>query len=329
MKSPIFIIGPHRSGSTLWHNLVAMSPGILRLTDPRLLGDGLHKDFAFFLRTQVGGLATDADVARMVDLCFSRKPVPGLTGTFWRFDKIEAADNPALREQVKQRVKTSDRSIGAIARILIEELTRFSGCERACVKFPVDVRHMGRVLEWFPEGKIMHITRDPRAMAMSKSNDPYGTALRILEHPRLAWFIRKYMAWHVASQYRLTSRLHERFHSLPNYKLFCYEDLLAEPERVLREMCQFIEVDFDPDMLTPEKGRHMHQASSLTGKQQKEFDPAAAIRWQSKISPLGKRVITTLTRSSMERFGYNPETHPIFRMNTGRPPLADLKSESR
>jgi hypothetical protein len=329
MKSPIFIVGPHRSGSTLWHNLVAMSPGIMRLTDPRFLSDGWHKDFAYFLRTQVGSLATDADVDRMVDLCFSRKPVPGLDGTLWQFDKIEVANNRDLQKEIKRRVKGSDRSLGAIARILLEELTRFGGCERVCVKFPVDVRHMGRLLEWFPECKIMHITRDPRAMAMSKSNDPYGTAMKILAHPRLAWFIRKFMAWRVTSQYRLTSRLHQRFQSSSNYKLFCYEDLLAEPERVLKELCRFIEVEFNPDMLEPEKGKHQHQASSLTGKHQKEFDPAAAIRWQTKISPFGNWAITTLTRSSMERFGYDPETHPIFRMNTERPPLAAAQPVSR
>jgi hypothetical protein len=318
MKSPIFIVGPHRSGSTLWHNLVAMCPGVMRLTDPRFLGDGWHKDFSYFLRTQVHGLATDADVDRMVDLCLSRKPVPGLSGTLWEFDKLDIVNDPALSKEIKRRVKQSDRSLGAIARIFVEELTRFGGYERACVKFPVDVRHMGRLLEWFPDGKVIHITRDPRAMAMSKSNDPYGTVLRVLEHPRLAWFIRKFMSWRVASQYRLTARLHEKFKNSSNYKLFCYEDLLANPEGVLRDLCQFIGEDFNPDMLAPEKGKHQHQASSLTGKQQKEFDPAAAIRWRTKISPFGNWAITAMTRSSMKRFGYDPETHPIFRMDGRR-----------
>src|SRR5580658_6050837 len=129
MKSPIFIVGPHRSGSTLWHNLVAMSPGIMRLTDPRFLSDGWHKDFAYFLRTQVNGLATDADVDRMVDLCFSRKPVPGLEGTLWQFDKIEVANNRDLQKEIKRRVKESNRSLAAIARIFLEELTRFGGYE--------------------------------------------------------------------------------------------------------------------------------------------------------------------------------------------------------
>ena len=176
MKSPIFIVGPHRGGSTLWHNIISMCPGVMRLTDPRFLSDGRHKDFRYFLRTGAGDLGADQEVDKMVELCFAKKNLPGLDSTFWRFENISAANNPELKQEISRRVKRSDRSLGAIARILIEEITRFSGCERACVKFPVDVGHIAELLAWFPDCRIVHITRDPRAMAMSKTNDPSGTA---------------------------------------------------------------------------------------------------------------------------------------------------------
>src|SRR5215211_5495931 len=72
MNSPIFIIGPHRAGSTLWHNLISMCPGIMRLTDPRFLSDGRHKDFRHFITTAVGDLSLDAQVDKMVEICFAR-----------------------------------------------------------------------------------------------------------------------------------------------------------------------------------------------------------------------------------------------------------------
>jgi len=224
-----------------------------------------------------------------------------------------------LKREISREIKQSDRTLGAIARILIEKITEFSDYERPCVKFPADVGHIPELVQWFPDCKIMHITRDPRAMAMSKTNDPSGTALSILEHPRLAWPIRKIAVWFVISQYRWTARLHARFKDLGNYRLFRYEDLLAQPEKVLRELCEFIGTDFTEDMLEPQKGRHEHQPSSLTGKQQKAFDVNAAIRWQTRIPAFDKWLITTLTRASMKQMGYNPETHPIFR-NAYEPP---------
>jgi Sulfotransferase family len=322
MSGPIFIVGLHRAGSTLWHNLIAMCPGIMRLTEPWFLSEGRHKDFNYFLTTQVGDLSDDENVDKMVELCFAKKNVPGLGSVFWKFVNIKAAENPELKGEISRRIKKSDRSLGAIARILIEEITRFSGCTRACVKFPADVGHIPELIVWFPDCRIMHITRDPRAVAMSKTNDPSGTAIKVLEHPRLAWVIRKLSVWFVIAQYRQTARLHRRFQHLCNYKLFRYEDLLAEPEKTLRDLCKFINVEFTDDLLHPEKGRHEHQASSLTGKQQKAFDVTAAVRWQEAISPIDKWLITTLTRRSMKTLGYDPDTHPIFRI--ARQPLPRL-----
>jgi len=285
----------------------------MRLTDPRFLSDWRHKDFRYFLKTQVGDLSIDENVDAMVELCFSRRNLPGLDSTFWRFENIEAVKNPQLKREIARKIKKSNRKLGAIAKIFIEELTLFSGCERACVKFPVDVGHVPELLQWFPDCKIIHITRDPRAVAMSKTNDPSGTAIKVLQHPGLAWLIRKLSIWSVVAQYRWTSRLHIKYKHLSNYRLYRYEDLLSEPATVLRDVCEFVETDFTEALLHPEKGRHEHQPSSLTGRQRKAFDTGAAIRWQSVISKIDNWIVSILTRKSMKKLEYNPEIHPIFR----------------
>ena len=273
LYSPIFIVGPHRAGSTLWHNVIAMSPTIMRIAEPRFLASPGHRDFAFFLRTQAHNLSTNEGIDKVVDLCFSKKPVPGLEGAFWRFEGIEVAQDPRLKQNIAHGIKESDRSIGAIARVLIAEITALSGYARACVKFPVEVSYIPDLVRWFPDCKIVHITRDPRALAMSKTNDPSGTAITTVRHPRLAWLIKKASVWITISRYRLAARLHVRFKRMKNYRLFRYEDLLAEPEKTLRELCAFIDTEFVETMLAPQKGRHEHQPSSLTGKRQKAFDP--------------------------------------------------------
>src|SRR6185369_13887704 len=122
--SPIFIVGPHRAGSTLWHNLIAMAPGILRLAEPRFLGRPGQQDFRFFLRTEVRDLADDDNVDRLVKACLSRRDVAGLEGAMWKFKGVTAVDDVRLEQALATRIKASDRTIGSIARILIEELTR-------------------------------------------------------------------------------------------------------------------------------------------------------------------------------------------------------------
>jgi len=314
MNDPIFIIGPHRSGSTLWFNLVATRLGILRLAEPRFMGARRQRDFRFFLKTQARDLSTEANIEKMVELCLSKKNRPGLECAFWRFENVSAVDNPELKKEVVRRIINSDRSVCAIAKIFIEELVRFSGKTRACVKFPVDVRYIPELISWYPDCRILHITRDPRAMATSKLNDPFGTAMRVWEHPRLAWLIRKITVFFVIAQYRASARYHRRFEGLKNYRLFRYEDLLAQPEKTLRELCAFTGCEFTADILQPEKGEHEHQPSSLTGNRHKEFDSKAAVRWQAVIPSMDRWTINCLTRGSMRALGYNPAYHPIFHL---------------
>ncbi len=57
-------------------------------------------------------------------------------------------------------------------------------------------------------------------------------------------------------QYIWTSRLHCRYNENGNYALFRYEDLLADPEKTLGALCDFVEIDYVPQMLTPQGGSH-------------------------------------------------------------------------
>jgi hypothetical protein len=87
-----------------------------------------------------------------------------------------------------------------------------------------------------------------------------------------------------------------------------YEDLLANPERIIRELCDFTGLNFVPEMLQPEEG----QASSVTGKKSSGFDKKAAFRWKKVISPFEEKIITFLTKKSMKIFNYNPKNYSVY-----------------
>lgn len=313
MKPPIFIVGPHRAGSTVWHNLVSMCPGVLRLGEPWFIGPPRYRDFRYFLKSQVGDLTTDENVILLVELSLSKKQLPGIDNKFWRFEGMSEDEMTDYKQRLVARIMGSDRSLKEIVRAYLEEILAMSGKNRICMKFPVDVANVPDLIEWFPECRVMHLTRDPRGLAMSKTNDPSGTAIKVRQHPKLAWAIRKSAIAFVTREYGRLSRLHQKFKGLENYRLFRYEDLLAEPEKTAEALCEFIGEPYSRRMLELEKGEHEHQPSSLTGQQVKALDPSAAIRWKSKISPLDSWFIGSLARGSMQRFDYDPDHHPIFR----------------
>ncbi len=310
-ERPIFILGLRRTGSTLWHNIIAMDKTICRLTEMMFL-EPLHKDFRFFLKKYGANLDTKIDVAKIVDLILSKNSIKGINSAFWRFDIVKAATNQGFKEQLIDRIYKSDKSIKSFFKAIVEEVTLTSGYNRCCVKFPTWVNHISELLEWYPDCKIVHITRDVRATAISKAGDPSGTALLMKRHPSLKFLIRKFMMMQVAIQYYWSSLIHTSYRNHSNYALFKYEDLLQDPNTTINKLCEFIEIDFNKSMIMLEQGRHEHQPSSITGMRKKSIDRLAASRWMDVISPGEKKWLTLITRGSMKRFDFNTEHHPIY-----------------
>ena len=297
MDDPIFIVGLPRSGSTMWFNLITTNPRVFGINEMLFLTPPWRKDFRYFLRTSKGDLSKNENIRTMVDLMFSGRRIPGIHGDFW-YHEARNYDEQDLKESICRRILESNRSFGSVFQAFIEEIPSYYGFNRCCVKFPVFVNYIPHLLEWYPNGKIIHITRDPRAMAVSRANFPGERRLRN----------RMTTMSFVVLQYVWTSRLHCKYNAIENYALFRYEDLLADPERTIREVCDFAEIDFVPQMLQPKQG----QASSVTGEKSAGFNKQAASHWKKAISPFEEKVITVLTRKSMKRFGYDPGNHPVY-----------------
>lgn len=298
MKKPIFLVGIPRCGSTLWANIIEKSKGIKRFREVHFFNPW-HRDFKHFTRRRVGDLSMDENVNLMVDIIFSDEVDSYIHGTFWKENL--GPDSPGeLKKVIKEKIINSDRSYESIFKIILEEPTKYYGYHRFFVKFPLYLNHIDKLFQWYPDAKVIHITRDPRAIAMSKTKDPGGTARKILKHPKFSYFIKKSMIVFTVIQYNWSARVHKKYSKSENYTVFRYEDLLAKPEKVIKEFCDFAEIRFRNDMLYPREG----QASSLTGERTSGFDKNAANRWREIISPCEKIFIDIFTRASMKKLGY-------------------------
>lgn len=290
MENPVFIVGLPRTGSTLWLNLVARNPEILGIGELLFLTPPWRKDFRYFLKHSVGALSDKENIKKMIGLMFSEKMTPGITASFWQYE-AKKFDTPDLRESIYQRILESDKSLSSIFRAFIEELSSANGFSRCCVKFPVFVNYIPELLKWYPNCKIVHITRDPRAIAVSRAG--FRGQKKIKNRDLMMLF--------AMAQYIWTSRLHFKYREISNYALFRYEDLLTNPEKTIRAFCDFTKIDFNQQMLNPQEG----QASSITGKKSTGFNGEAAYRWRDVITPMEEKIITVFTVKSMKRFGYD------------------------
>lgn len=309
MERPIFIVGLPRTGSTLLQNVFSRNDYLCRLLEMHFLTP-LRVDFRSFLKQHVGDLEKEENIRKMTELLFVEPRIPGIKkGGFW-IQEIHQVDTSSFQEKLFQAIKESDRTIGSIFKCLIEVYREMRGQQRLLVRFPVYPNYIPRLIKWYPECKVMHLIRDPRAIAISKQNDPGGVQVLMKKYPLLrnkagSFVLRKTMVLFVIIQYNWCSRLHKRFQKYKNYSLVKYEDLLLNPKPTIIEVCKHTEIEFNEEMLVPGKG----QRSSITNERKEGLDTSAAFRWMDKIGSFEKSLITILTRRSMKRFGYDPKRY--------------------
>lgn len=130
-------------------------------------------------------------------------------------------------------------------RVLSDALER-SGKPRIVVKTPSNVLIWEQLAECWPDAKFIVLLRHPAAAV---------TSLHTLWKPE----------WHpdesgtfeesVAKSLRYMSKVEEARQGLPALTVR-YEELTADPEKVTREMCDFLDLPFEPAMLEYGKFRH-------------------------------------------------------------------------
>jgi hypothetical protein len=213
-----------------------------------------------------------------------------------------------LASNIYNRLLSTDRSLKEIFKALIEEACEVRGHQKCMVKFPVHVSQTSQLRNWYPEVPIIHITRDPRAIAASKTNDPGGTGGLIEKWPWMKYPLRVASEAFVVFQYNMAAKIHEKSKNSDNYQLFSYEDLMADPEGTIRRLCDFAGLKWSPSMLQPKLG----QPSSITGIRRGGIDAKSAERWKNVLSKTEIKVITDLTRSGRARYNFDPGTHAVY-----------------
>jgi len=155
------------------------------------------------------------------------------------------------------------------------------------------------ILKQFPESKVIHVIRDPRAVCASKNvtNEKYPWLFLIRQWRKLATF-----SWVNAANKSLQDRVF----------LLKFEDLLENPLKVTKEICSFINVDFhynliDPTTFMDGNGCKWKQNSShFEGKQ--VFNQGSINKWQKTLKPETIRLIEYLCMPEMLMFDYKPES---------------------
>jgi hypothetical protein len=214
-----FIVGVMRSGTTLLRLMLDAHPQLTITPETKFLE-------AVVEATKDGGASADDAIAPMV------------ASTRWADFHL---DEDAFRERLRS-AEPLDPSTAL--RTLYDAYAERIGKPRWGDKTPGHAKRMGRIARALPEAHFVHLIRDGRDVAVSRRR-------RATDPAPVAKHAKRWQA-----RIRSTRRRAQR---VDHYLEERYEELVRDPEPVLRRICGFIELDYDPAMLN----YHEHAAERL------------------------------------------------------------------
>jgi hypothetical protein len=297
----IFIVGVSRSGTTLTRRILDRHSRIGIATENHYLGHLLAWEGARHYFRRVGDLRDDAAVGRLVELIYSgelqrRSRLRELSPYWhWLTERVPRAD-------LEARLLASDRTERGIFAALLRLYADRRGKAVMGEKTPAHLAYAETLLAWFPDGRIVHCLRDPRAIYVSelrrRTEDPASVPYRqLVRTPRLlALFVLLQVVWAWAAAVQRHRTLRRRYPD--RYRVLRFEDLVAQPAATLGDLCAFLGVALEPRMLEQKvtsRGANVGQAG---------FDAGAADRWRSAISRRAQRTIERLLGARLLEMGY-------------------------
>lgn len=298
----IFVVGVPRSGTTMTRALLDTSDRISIARENHYMGHVFGRRGARHFFRKVGqDLTNDDTIRKIVDLIYSgeyekqagwRPPSPHW---YWLVENIDRGD-------LERRLLAEERSERGMFRGFISAYAAKHGKPIWGEKTPTHLNFTDELLEWFPDAKVIHMLRDPRAIYVSdlyrrqnRDRWPYTWL------DKVPFLLEGYLVLLTVVTWRSALRLHTALKDRhpDNYRLFRFEDVVTDPEHTLAEMFGYLGVAVPDNATSPWVAARHGMRSSNEG-----IDPKAASRWRERIDPLAKRFIELALGRSMRRFGY-------------------------
>lgn len=278
-NSPIFIVGANRSGTTL-----------LRLILNAHSQLAIPEEIIYFGSTMAG-------------VPIEKWRNPGLSEPAYKAFISKFVDESCSvldgidQEGIKQEILESDaRDFCHPYRTVLESWAQLHGKQRWGEKTPGNLFYADILLEMFPDARFIHIVRDPRAGVSSMMKTtffPKDIAFNAMSRRKFMTKGREILEKAVPASQRLLLR---------------YEDIVKAPEPTVQAICSFINVSFEPAMLSfyKDSSRYMkaEAANSFNSAATKPISEDMLDKWKKNLTPAEVSMIERVCYDQMRAFGY-------------------------
>lgn len=304
LNNPVFILGCTKSGTTLMRNLLSGHEAFFAIPFESHFFQNIRYWVDYdFRRTRPEKL----DIAPMkAELCK------------W-VEFSNQVDNPLADGFVKCRIKVNlirnrlqKSQIDSIHDLYVcylnaiyEGVTGSPCAERIrfIEKSVENAEFAGDMQAMFPGAKFVHSLRNPYAnlVAMRK----YISLNRYGKNSRIPFYRRALKA--MKNSYYF---LYRNMRLIKNYQVIRYEDLLADPEKTMAGLADFLGIPFSEKLLTPLHLGRPWGGNSTSGASFAGIDPGNIDHWKKEITAYEISLVNDHFPFVVEDFGYEALPSP-------------------
>ena len=286
-ERPIFLVGAPRSGTTLLRYVLSSHSRIYIPPEsnfiPRVLGH--HPT----------NTLEPSEAVRMLETIMTYR-------SFFK-DWQGALPTPAAVVD-----SVADLRPATVLDAVYSEYARQYGAKRWGDKSPIYTMHIDAIARAFPTSQFIHIIRDARDVALSMQQAYRGARFFYMDvyYSACSWKTR------VEDALSSGSRLDRS-----RYFQLRYEDLVARPEAVIRDVCAFLGEEYEHAMTQPrrEASRHFH-SRGIHRATREPINTSASGRWRREMSVTDQRLVQSVAGDLLNALGYELR-------NLGRMSLAE------
>ena len=293
MSPPLFVLGVSRSGTTLLRVILDRSPGIA------------IPDETFFIPQLAHRHSSPVDSEEFLD---DVRRLPRLAA--WG----------VTAEELEARLR-SGMSVGEALSAVFSAYAAKHGKPRWGDKTPLYMRHLGLIERLFPDAQYVHLIRDGRDAALAFLDMPEGVVTRTWAHPRSPAGFACEWRTEVLRARALGLRL-----GRARYLEIRYEELVADTAGVVRSVCDFAVLPFEPAML---EYADAVDVSQKPHHQRLLQPPTRGVRdWRSQMSREDALAFEAVAGDLLDELGY-ALIEPTVSHRTRALPLAWYRARMR
>ncbi|MGB3237373.1 MAG: sulfotransferase [Geitlerinemataceae cyanobacterium] len=287
LQQPIFIGGLHRSGTSLMRAIVGSHPAVTLYKSDLPLWTKFYDRHKSVDLNDRANLQTN--LQNILDEIFNHKKADDL-----------ASVRSEIEQQLLDSIELKHLTFGTLCEVILKTYARsqhpqLAGANiltRWGLKTPYNEFFADAIFEAYPDAKMVQMLRDPRDVAVSVESRGWS---KTLEQTCQEWQDSARLAQINTQKYA------------GSYIVVRYEDLVKNSEPIARKVCQTLEIDYSPEMLSMQ-GHHGWRGSNSyfddIGYQQQGISSSGLGRFIDLLEPEHLKFIQDRLGNDMNCWNY-------------------------